>query len=450
MDVAHIGGTGTGDGMGPSSTAPLLRTASCRSPDLSTRDAVPEQPHPSVEARWGHARPTGGIPALRPRAEPPARPGPRDGRGIVIGAAGLHDTHGGGLNRFTESLVGAMLSRHEGLSVVTASARTAARFPNQVVPIRAAVVAEESLRGNLARLVWHQAVLPRLLRRAAASVFFSPVAEGMLAPPCPQVITVPDLIPLHYPEMFARLGLVYRHVIPRLIAASAAVVAMSESTRRDVQRFFPEAVRDRPVHVVLQGYRSDVFRPLREERLQEVRARYGLGRYVFAVGETRPYKNTRRLVQAFVEGRFDGVQLALAGRVHPTDLGPFADTASPSGAIRLLGYVPDEDLAALYGGAEAFVFPSMYEGFGIPALEAMACGCPVVAAAAASLPEVCGDAAVYVDPHSTDAIARGIATVLSDGAARAELRVRGLERARLFTYEAAAEQVMTILGGVQP
>lgn len=364
----------------------------------------------------------------------------------MIGAAGLHDTHGGGVNRLTEGLLGAMLSRYEGLSVVTASRRTAARFPGAAVPIRSELVAEASFRGNLARLLWNQTVLPRLLRRRKASVFFSPAAEGMLRPPCPQVITIHDVIPLHFPEMFERLGLVYRYLVPRMIAASSALVVMSESTRRDLERFYPEAVGERQVHVVLQGYRSDIFRPLSAERLREVRARYGLGRYVLAMGESRPYKNTRRVVEAFAAGAFEGAQLALVGRVDPGELGPLADAGA---GVRLLGHVPDEDLAALYGGAEAFVFPSMYEGFGIPLLEAMACGCPVVSSSAASLPEVAGAAALYVDPHCTADIARGIAAVLGDEGLRAGLRARGLERARLFTYERAAEQVMRVLEGVR-
>lgn len=367
----------------------------------------------------------------------------------MIGASNLHDTHGGGVNRLTEGLITAMLSRHPGLSVVTSSKRTADRFPDAVVPTRAEVMAEASPRGNLARLVWNQTVLPRLLRHRDASVFFSPLAEGMLRPACPQVITVHDVIPLHFPEMFKRLGLVYRHLVPRMIAASAAVVVMSESTRRDLQRFYPEAVGDRPVHVVLQGYRRDVFRPLPRERLQETRARHGLGRYVLAMGESRPYKNTRRVIEAFLAGSFKGIQLALVGRVRPAELGTLAGALAPGGPVRLLGYVPDEDLAALYGGAEAFVFPSMYEGFGIPLLEAMACGCPVVSSSAASLPEVAGDAALYVDPHCTADIVRGIGTVVNDEGVGKELRARGIERARLFTYERAAEQVMRVLEGVR-
>lgn len=383
--------------------------------------------------------------ATRPVVEP--------GRGhdVAVGAVSLNDGHGGGLNRFTETLVSEMVARHPGVRVFTTSRRMAARCPDEVVPVRTPGVADGSFRGNLARLLWHQALLPAALRRQRAGVFFSTVAEGMLRPPCPQVVTLHDVIPLVYPELFARLDLLYRHWLPRVIRASSALVVMSEATRRDVERYYAADVEGRPIHVVYQGYRRDVFRTVPPAAVEEVRKRHGLGRYVLAVGETRPYKNVRRLVEAFARGKFGDTQLAIVGRAHKDDphLGMLPRTLGVEQRVRFLGFVPDGDLAALYGGAEAFVFPSLYEGFGIPVLEAMACGCPVVCSSAASLPEVCGDAAVYVDPRSTDAIAGGLATVLGDDGIRATLRERGIERVRRFSYADAADQVMNILAGVR-
>lgn len=394
------------------------------------------------------------IPAVPEPGRRDARLGPArrsDASEIVVGAPALHDTHGGGFNRMMGELVGAMLARDDSLAVMTGSQRIASRFPGSVIPTRLRVLGEPSFRGNLARMVWHQTVLPRILRRRGAGVFFSPLPEGMLRPPCRQVVTIHDVIPLLHPEMFARMGAVYRHLVPRVVQASAAVVVMSEATRRDVERCYVDVLGDRPVHVVYQGYAAGIFHPLPKERVQEVRARHALSRFVLGVADVRPYKNTRRLIEAFAAGAFGTIQLALVGRAHTTDptLSALPRMLGIEDRVRFLGFVPDAELAALYGAADAFVFPSSYEGFGLPALEAMACGCPVVAASAASLPEVCGDAAVYVDPHDTAGIVRGMAAVLGSPELRARLGAHGVERARSFTSARAAERVMKILEGVR-
>lgn len=370
---------------------------------------------------------------------------------LVLGAASLVDAGGGGLGRYTEGVATAMLARAPDLRVVTASERLARAHPRSVAPIRTPLVGRCTPAGNLARLAWHQTVLAPVLRRWRAGAFLSTVAEGMLRPPCPQVVTLHDTIPLVHPELFGRLALVFRHLVPRLIRASAAVVAVSESTRRDLERFYPDALEGREVHVVYQGYREDTFRRLAPERVAEVRRRYGLGRYLLAVGEARPYKNFRRLVEAFAALPPDGTELAVVGRRHKDDPGLEALPAALGAGdrVRFLGFVPDADLAALYNGAEALVFPSTYEGFGIPPLEAMACGCPVVCSRTSSLPEVCGEAALYVDPLRTEDLARGIAALTRDPALREELRERGRERAKGFSFAGAAERLLQIMEGVR-
>jgi glycosyltransferase involved in cell wall biosynthesis len=367
---------------------------------------------------------------------------------IVIGATALLDRGGAGLSRYTGELTRALLARDPALVAFTASAALRAEYGARVRRAAPAALAEGSLRGNVLRLLWHQFVLPRALKRERADLFYSTGADGMLVPPCPQVVTVHDVIPLRFPEANPRMQHYYRHVLPRVLAASAAVIAVSEATRRDLHRFY--RLDDTPVHVVYQGYAAEHFRPCDTPTIEAARERNGLGEYLLAVGEARPYKNMDGLLEAFARARLPRMQLAIAGSLGGARerlLGR-ARALGIEARVRLLGYVPDAELAALYSGALAFAFPSFYEGFGIPPLEAMACGCPVIAADAASIPEVCGGAAVYADPYDADAFAAAITRVVGDDALRTALRQRGLERARRFSYAAAAERTLEVVRGV--
>jgi glycosyltransferase involved in cell wall biosynthesis len=295
------------------------------------------------------------------------------------------------------------------------------------------------------RLLWHQAILPAALRRERASVFYSTVPDGMLSPPCPQVITIHDVLPLRFPAAAPRLKHYFRYVVPRLIEASSAVIAMSEATRQDIQAFY--GVDGSRIHVAYQGYRADIFRPAGEEEVGRIRSRYDLGDYLLSVGENRPYKNINRLLKAFARLRAPGLKLVLVGRqsARGTDLRSLAESLGVGRQVVFLGFVSDAELAAVYSGARAFVFPSLYEGFGIPPLEAMACGCPVVSSGTGSMPEVCGNAAVYVDPLDVEDIARGISELLSDPDLRARLRRRGIERAAGFSYRSTALRILEVV-----
>ncbi len=332
----------------------------------------------------------------------------------------------------------------------TTSPALARRYTAESRLVRPRSLARSDFGGNLLRLLWHQTTLPRRLKQDGAGIFYSPVPEGMIAPACPQVITIHDLLPLCFPEMYPRLRYYFRHVLPRIVHASAAVITVSEATCNEVRRFF--GALETPVHVVHGAYDAVAFSPATatREMAEEARRKYRLGEYILAVGETRPYKNARRLIEAFARLRRDDLHLGFVGKSNKmdADLLHFPQELGVEDRVRFLGYVPDRDLAALYGGAAAFVFPSLYEGFGIPPLEAMACGCPVVCSRAASLPEVCGDAAEYVDPLEVDSIAAGISRVVEHAPLRKSLREKGWKRVREFSYDKAAGEIVQILEAV--
>ncbi len=261
----------------------------------------------------------------------------------------------------------------------------------------------------------------------------------------PSVVTLYDLIPKIYPQYMpsAWARLAFEVAVRLAIRNARRVISVSHSAKRDVVRLL--GVRPSQVSVTPLGVEGR-FRPLGEGVLATARDRYGLPeRYVLYLGINKPHKNLVRLVEAFskVETSYP---LVLAGREDPRY--PQAREAVARLGVEerviFLGEVADGDLPALYSGATLFVFPSLYEGFGLPVLEAMACGTPMVCSKASSLPEIVGSAALMVDPFDTASLAEAMGRALGDGSLRATMREKGLERAAGFTWERTARETLSI------
>jgi glycosyltransferase involved in cell wall biosynthesis len=267
-----------------------------------------------------------------------------------------------------------------------------------------------------------------------------------VAPPlCPAriVVSVHDLAYEHYPQFFSPAEAArFRALVPLTIRRAAGVLTLSEFSKRDiVQRYCvpPEKV------VVAPCAADPMFRPLHDAaRLANVRERYGTGeRFILCVGNLQPRKNLGTLIAAYVHlRRADATRhrLVLVGRKAwlYDDIFAVARASGYAGELVFTGYVPDADVAALYNAADLFVYPSLFEGFGLPPLEAMACGTPVVTANTSSFPEVVGDAALTVDPLDAEALAGAMAAALRDAGLRARLSARGLRQAARFSWEATA------------
>jgi glycosyltransferase involved in cell wall biosynthesis len=270
-------------------------------------------------------------------------------------------------------------------------------------------------------LWWYPLALARRARRA--DVLHCPSFRGPLHARPPLVVTVHDLAVLRRPDAFNRWTRGYSRVfVPRVIRAAARVIAVSEFTKRELVELL--GLPAERVRVVPNGV---------GEPFVANGARAG-GEYVLVVGTLEPRKNLPRLVQAT---RAVGLELRVAGSRGWGDLDVKGD------GVRFLGFVPDDELASLYRGALCVAYPSLYEGFGIPVLEALACGAPVVTSAATAMAEVADGAAVLVDPQDTDAIAAGIAEAI---ARRDELAPLGPVRAAAFTWRAAAESTAAVYG----
>lgn len=298
-------------------------------------------------------------------------------------------------------------------------------------------------------LLQDQTYWPSLLRRARLDVMHTPIFAGMIRPPRPYVLTVHDLIPLQTPDAITRSAAWYwQMVLPRSLARVDAVITGSEFTRGEVlERFDLPAER---VVTIPHGV-NPRFTPVEsDEVLRRVRDRYRVpSRYLLFVGIASPRKNIDRLVRAF--GALSDQE---RGDAHLLLVGPpgwknarlvEALAASPiPHRIRHLGVVADEDLPALYAMAAGVANLSSREGFGLPALEAMACGAALACANRTSFPEVVGDAALLVNPDDDDAVVRALATLLGGGAEVEARRARGLARARAFTWERAAAATLEV------
>ena len=294
------------------------------------------------------------------------------------------------------------------------------------------------------RLAWEMAL-------RAPDVLFVPAHVLPIVHPRASLVTVHDLGYLHFPDAHPWAQRLYLDASTRWNARSARhVLADSEATRVDLVTHY--GVRPGKITVVYPGL-DEALAPVRDRaRIEAVKAKHGIdGDYFLYLGSLHPRKNLSRLVSAFArlvrEGPGPSPTLVLAGKPGwlCDDLYAQVRRLGLEARVLLPGYVPDGDKAVLLSGALAFVFPSLYEGFGLPVVEAQACGCPVITSRTSSLPEAAGDAALLVDPADEAAIGAGLRRIVSEAGLRERLVERGLANAHRFSWATAAESVLDII-----
>lgn len=302
---------------------------------------------------------------------------------------------------------------------------------------------------------WGQQIeLPRLLRRYGVAVYHSPYYLMPYWPGTRSVLTVYDTIPRRFPHRVSlRARLLFGLTTRMALRTSDAVIAISQATKEDYSTYFdvsPEGIVTIPLAA------ASHFRPAPTERIVRLRRERSLNEpYVLYVGSNKPHKNLARLMQAWeiILGELAGrYELVLAGQLkaHGDDLVQQAAAPALRETVRLMHDVPDEDLVALFSGAELFVFPSLYEGFGLPVLEAMACGCAVVCSNRSSLSEIAEGAAVLFDPEAPSDIARAISQVLADTQKRKQLQKLATQRASTFSWKRTAAETLRVYRRVAP
>jgi glycosyltransferase involved in cell wall biosynthesis len=302
--------------------------------------------------------------------------------------------------------------------------------------------------------VSEQINIPMTLRREHIDLFHEP---HYVLPPlihCRSVVTIHDCIHLMFPQYLPnRLAYAYaRGAIWAAVRRSDRILTVSETSKSDILRRFN--VPADKITVIYNAIDDRLRIPPTEEAVARVRERYQLDHpFVLYVGNIKPHKNLERLIDAFDRLRRSGLDhltlLILGDEITKYQgLRRAVHQHKLHKHVRFLGFVPIETLAVLYRLAAAFVFPSLYEGFGLPPLEAMACGTPVVTSNASSMPEVVGEAAFLVDPYDAESIADGMRQVLTDASLRATLVERGFERAKMYSWEQSVRRVREIYAEV--
>lgn len=289
--------------------------------------------------------------------------------------------------------------------------------------------------------VWEQAVLPLHTR---GHLLWSPGGTGPICV-ANQVVTVHDIAPVDYPEGYSPsfrrwYAFVWRHLLPR----ARALLSVSEFTKQRVVEEFK--IPPELIHVTPLGVDHERFFPQPQERIAALRRKLSLpDDFALFVGSLSDRKNIARLLDAWRNTQVPGCHLVLAGGRRFTHILAGTEYHEVPPNTVLLDRIDDADLPTLISAARAFVFPSVYEGFGLPPIEAMACGTPCMVANATALPEVAGNAAVLVDPFDVGDIGRGLTRVLTDEALRTELRAKGLTRAAGFTWDKTAAKTYDVL-----
>lgn len=346
-----------------------------------------------------------------------------------------------GIGRYTFEVVRRIVEKHpehEYLFLFDRPYENRYLFNSRVRPI----VLPPPARHPLLWYLWFEYAVPYALRKHRPDVFFSPDGYASLRAALPTLMTVHDLAFEHFPAHTPKLvRAYYRYFTPRFCEHAAHLLAVSDYTAADIVQQY--GISRKKITVCGNAARGG-FRPLSEPEKQAVRRQYSAGQpYFLYAGAIHPRKNVHRLIEAFTAfkaGAPRPAQLLIAGRVA-WQAGPVQQAYEASSAkadIHFLGFVPDQELHRLLGGARAFVYPSLFEGFGLPILEAMEAEVPVITARAASMPEVAGEAALLVPPTDVEALAHALARADADSSLRASLVEKGRLQRQQFSWDKTA------------
>tara|TARA_B100000929_G_scaffold262875_1_gene228467 strand:- start:1259 stop:2389 length:1131 start_codon:yes stop_codon:yes gene_type:complete len=317
--------------------------------------------------------------------------------------------------------------------------RDAARITGDNVTWEPNPSANYSLR-ELVSIAWQ-------VRDLRGDVFHAPHYVYPLMLPCPGVVTIHDCIHLRFPQQFPKPGsnLYARMMIRRAVAKSDRVLTVSEATRADLV----ELVNADPskIEVIPHGCDPYFLETVDGRELSNVAKKYSLARpFLLSVANIKPHKNLKRLLESFGQLRrdYDDLDLVIAGGDFYPELQAACESYGVKDRVRQLGFLKKKDLRALYNLARIFVFPSLYEGSGLPPLEAMACGTPVVASSNSAIPEVVGHNGLLVNPYRVDAITEAIRSLLEDSSFRNKLGAQGKIRAQEFDWNESARRVLDV------
>ncbi|MBW4664697.1 MAG: glycosyltransferase family 4 protein [Chroococcus sp. CMT-3BRIN-NPC107] len=303
-------------------------------------------------------------------------------------------------------------------------------------PVPANLTPEDGSRGHLRRLLWTQRQLPKISKQIRSPLLFSPIPEAPLFTDCRYIVTVHDLIPLRFAKV-SPLTAYSRYYIPQVLKSAQHIICNSKATAKDITHFF--SIDPRKITPILLAHDENNFRFLNLPK----------SNYFLYIGRQDPYKNLQRLITAFAAlPNYHKYQLWLAGtadaRYTPV-LQRLIDKLEITNYVKFLDYVSYRQLPIVINKAIALVFPSLWEGFGFPVLEAMACGTPVITSKLSSLPEVAGEAAILINPYSTEEICQAMQKIATCTETRSQLSQLGLNRVKEFSWYKTGQATVEIL-----
>ncbi len=371
---------------------------------------------------------------------------------IGLDARYVYD-HFPGIGRYIANLAAALAEIDHGHRLVLITNPTLPSTRHDLASLRRFPCVE--LASTMARpfALGEQLAMPLLARKLKLDLFHAPYyIRPYLGMPCPVAVTIHDMIGWKFPQILSARGrLFFRASMALSVRTAQKIITVSQSARADIA--FVYGLAPDQIAVTLEAA-EPAFRPQPTESVTALRAKYGLPeRYVLYLGSNKPHKNLERLVRAWErlvsEGQPDAT-LLIAGHYDPRH--PEARTMVAErglgASVRFMPNVAEAELPTLYSGALVFVFPSYYEGFGLPPLEAMACGAPVLCSYASSLPEVVGNAALMVDPYSFIEIADGLRKLLGNPPLRRRLSQYGQARASTFSWDRTARATLRVYEGI--
>ncbi|WP_008318762.1 glycosyltransferase family 4 protein [Leptolyngbya sp. PCC 6406] len=312
------------------------------------------------------------------------------------------------------------------------------KVPSQWIQIPNGLNTDFGKIGHLKRLLWLQFILPKIFKKLSSTLLFSPVPEAPIYTDVRHVITVHDIIPLRFSaKHFSPLKTYFKHYVPTVLNYAEHILADSEATAQDLRSFYDISLSK--VTVIPLSYDADNFRFL-DLPTQD---------YFVYLGRFDLHKNLKRIIAAFFESNlYKNYKLHLVGSLQSPylpELKAYIQDLGLTDAVLFFDYISYQDLPVVLNQSLALVLPSLWEGFGLPVLEAMACGTPVITSNISSLPEVAGDAAILVDPYNVAEIADAMKAIATNSQLRKELRYKGLKRAAQFSWEKTARLTMEVL-----
>ncbi|MEH2273308.1 MAG: glycosyltransferase family 1 protein [Nostoc sp.] len=314
----------------------------------------------------------------------------------------------------------------------------ARKYPDfDCYPIPSNLTPDHGTKGHFNRLLWTQFQLPQIYKKLKSSLLFSPLPEAPLYSNCRFVVTSFDMIPLRFPKRFSPLTPYHRYYTPQVLKQAQHIICISQTTAQDITNFY--GIPANKITSIPLAHDHTHFCPLNLPKRN----------YFLYIGRQDPYKNIERLITAFAAlPNSKDYELWLVGpsdgRYTPTLTAQVAELGITN-QVKFLDYIPYSELPKIINEAIALVFPSLWEGFGLPVLEAMACGTPVITSNLSSLPEVAGDAAILINPYNTGEITEAMQAIATDLELRSRLSSQGITHSQQFSWEKTAKATVEVL-----